>query len=301
MSSAGARVTLFGGSGFIGRRLSIALRQRGVPVRIVSRHRPAASPGSGDAETVHADLHRAGAAKEAASGSAIVINMIRVCIERDAQMATAVGADDAVAQSAAENGARLIYLSTIGADPAAPALYAQWKGQGEANARKRVPGVAILRPSVVFGPGDNIVNRFAGMARSLPILPLVGGGRSRMQPVYVEDVVDAILAAIDGRCAPGAFYELGGPEVMTLKDLLEFIFQTIKRRPPLVPVPYPVATMLGMVLQRLPRPPITVDQVRLLRRDNVVSDWARREGLTLEGLGIRPRALAQIVPGYLRG
>ena len=157
----------------------------------------------------------------------------------------------------------------------------------------------IVRPSIVFGPEDDFFNRFAALARIAPALPLVGGGHTRMQPVFAGDVAEAIAKAVDGDLKPGAIYEFGGPDVRTFKELMEFVLATIERRRLLVPVPFALMKLQAQFLQFLPKPPITPDQVELLKRDNVVSDDARRDGRTLEGLGIVPESIAAIVPTYL--
>jgi uncharacterized protein YbjT (DUF2867 family) len=156
-----------------------------------------------------------------------------------------------------------------------------------------------MRPSVVFGPEDDFFNRFAALARIAPALPLPGGGHSRMQPVFAGDVGEAIAKAVDGDLKYGAIYELGGPDVRTFKELMEFVLATIERRRLLVPVPFALLKLQAAFLQFLPKPPITPDQVELLKRDNVVSDAAKRDGRTLEGLGIIPESRAAIVPTYL--
>ena len=156
-----------------------------------------------------------------------------------------------------------------------------------------------MRPSIVFGPEDDFFNRFAALARIAPALPLVGGGHTRFQPVFAGDVAEAIALAVDGDAKPGTIYELGGPDVRTFKELMEFVLATIERRRLLVPVPFALMKLQALFLQFLPKPPITPDQVELLKRDNVVSDEARRDGRTLEALGIVPESIAAIVPTYL--
>jgi len=162
-----------------------------------------------------------------------------------------------------------------------------------------VPDAVILRPSIVFGPEDDFFNRFAGMAQMSPVLPLVGGGETKFQPVFVGDVAAAVMAAVDGRTTPGAVYELGGPAVKSFRDLLEFVLATIQRKRLLVPLSFGLATLQAKVLQLLPKPLLTEDQVELLRHDNVVGEAAKAEGRTLDGLGIHAQSVESVVPTYL--
>jgi NADH dehydrogenase len=156
-----------------------------------------------------------------------------------------------------------------------------------------------MRPSIMFGPEDTFFNRFAAMARMLPALPLIGGGLTRFQPVFAGDVATAIADAVDGKAKPGATYELGGPDTLTFKQLMQFTLDTIERRRALVPLPFPIAGLMASMLQFVPGSPLTPDQVELLRTDNVVSDEAKRDGRTLEAFGITPDSIAAIVPTYL--
>ena len=170
---------------------------------------------------------------------------------------------------------------------------------GEQAVLAAVPTATIMRPSIQFGPEDDFFNRFAAMARMLPALPLIGGGLTKFQPVFVGDVATAIADAVDGKARPGAVYELGGPEVFSFKQLMEFVLATTERKRLLVPVPFPIAKLQARVLQFLPKPLVTPDQVEQLRRDNIVSDEAKRDGRTIEGLGIDPTSVAAVVPSYL--
>jgi NADH dehydrogenase len=161
------------------------------------------------------------------------------------------------------------------------------------------PQAVIVRPSIVFGPEDDFFNRFAALARFLPALPLPGGGHTRFQPIFAGDVGEAIARAVVGAAKPGTIYELGGPDVRTFREIMEFILATIRRRRLLVPMPFGAMKAQALVAQFLPKPPITPDQVELLKHDTIVSEDARREGRTLEGLGIVPETIANIVPTYL--
>jgi uncharacterized protein YbjT (DUF2867 family) len=192
-----------------------------------------------------------------------------------------------------------IQMSAIGADPGSSAAYARSKAEGEARARAAFPGAIILRPSIVFGPEDSFFNRFAGLARFAPALPLIGGGATKFAPVFVGDVAEAVARLVDRGEADGKTYELGGPEVLTFKQLMQFTLNTIERRRLLIPVPWSVARLQGLILGLLPKPLLTADQVELLKSDNVVSEAAQREKRTLDGLGIAAQGIEGIVPGYL--
>jgi NADH dehydrogenase len=193
----------------------------------------------------------------------------------------------------------MVHLSAIGANEHSRSAYARSKAEGEAAVRKAFPDAVILRPSVVFGPEDDFFNRFAALARLFPALPLIGGGKTKFQPVFVGDVVKTVLAGLTGKAHAGAPYELGGPEVLTLKQVMERVLAYSMRKRLLVPLPFWLAKVQAAFLQLLPTPPLTIDQVRLLETDNVVSEEAKRSGRDLEALGIEPVAIAAIVPDYL--
>jgi uncharacterized protein YbjT (DUF2867 family) len=230
-----------------------------------------------------------------------VVNLVGILFERGRQRFDAVqGAGaEAVAQAATAGGAPVVHVSAIGADETSPSRYAQAKAEGERRVLGAAPDAVIVRPSIVFGPEDDFFNRFAALARLAPALPLPGGGHTRFQPVFAGDVAEAIAKAVDGELKPGAIYELGGPDVRTFKELMEFVLATIQRRRLLVPVPFALLKLQAAVLQFLPKPPLTPDQVELLKRDTIVSEDARRDARTLEGLGILPESMAAIVPTYL--
>jgi len=230
-----------------------------------------------------------------------VVNLVGILYARGRQTFEAVHVEgaDAVARAAAGAGARMVHVSAIGADANSPSQYARTKAAGEDAVRAAVPGAAIFRPSIMFGPEDDFFNRFAAMARLSPVLPLVGGGHTRFQPVFVGDVAEAVARAVDGEAAGGTTYELGGPEVKTFRELMAFVLATTGRRRLLVPLPFPLASLQAAFLQILPKPPLTPDQVKLLRVDNVVSDQAQRERRTLEAFGIAPTTIEAIVPTYL--
>ena len=206
---------------------------------------------------------------------------------------------EAVALAAAAHGARMIQMSAIGADANSSARYAQSKAAGEQAVLAASPGATIFRPSVVFGPEDDFFNKFAAMARLSPVLPLIGGGATRFQPVFVGDVAEAVAKAVDGEAKGGTVYELGGPEVFSFKELMEITLTTIGRKRVLLPMPFALAKLEASLLQFLPNPLLTPDQVELLKHDNVVSEAAAKDSRTLEGLGIHGRSVQSIMPSYL--
>jgi len=300
-------VTVFGGSGFLGRHVVRALARQGYRIRVGVRRPELAGHLQplgkvGQIHPVQANLRYPASVEAAMRGADIVINLVGILAPSGAQTFDAVQAKGAaaVAQAAARAGARLIHVSAIGADAESPSLYAQSKAAGEAAVRDAVPEAVIFRPSTVFGPEDSFTNRFAGIAQVSPIVPLVGGGVTRMQPVYVGDVAAAIAEATNGNAKPGAIYELGGPEVMTLREIMETILRIIDRNRWLAPLPFGLARLNSFLLQFAPAPfTLTPDQVTLLEHDNLVSDQAKAAGLTLEGLGIVPDSLEAIAPQYL--
>jgi uncharacterized protein YbjT (DUF2867 family) len=205
-----------------------------------------------------------------------------------------------VAKAAAAIGARVVHVSAIGADAHSLSRYARAKAAGEKAVLAAVPAATILRPSVLFGPEDQFTNRFAALARMAPAVPLIGGGGTRLQPVYVSDVATAVADAVDGKTKAGATYELGGPEVLTMREVMEIILATIERQRLLVSLPFGLAKLNALFLQFAPGPlKLTPDQVVLLRSDNVVSDAAKAAGLTLDGLGIMADSLEAVAPQYL--
>jgi uncharacterized protein YbjT (DUF2867 family) len=300
-------VTVFGGSGFVGRHLVRALAKAGWRVRVAVRRPDLAGHlqplgAVGQIHGVQANLRYRDSIAHAVAGADAVVNLVGILHESGRQKFATVQAQGArfVAEEAAKAGiANLVQLSAIGADAASESDYARSKAQGEAGVRAALPGAVILRPSIVFGPEDKFFNRFANLARFTPALPLVGGGETRFQPVYVGDVAEAALAALEGRAKPGTTYELGGPEVRSFRELLEYILATTNRKRMLVPLPFPVARLKASVLEMLPNPLLTVDQVKMLETDNVVGEAAKAEGRTLEGLGIAPTSYEAIVPTYL--
>jgi uncharacterized protein YbjT (DUF2867 family) len=305
-SNADTLITIFGGSGFLGRHVVRALAKHEYRIRIAVRRPDLANflqplGRVGQIHAVQANVRHRPSVAAAVRGSDVVINLVGILFESGRarfETVQAFGAES-VALAAAAEDAQMIHVSAIGADEHSPSAYARSKAEGERLVLAATPEATIFRPSVVFGPNDDFFNRFAALARISPVLPLVGGGKTRFQPVYAGDVAEAIAKAVAGGTRPGTVYELGGPEVLTFKELMEYVLATIERRRLLVPIPFWAARLQAFFLEFLPKPPLTRDQVEMLRSDNVVSDAARAEGRTLEGLGIVPRSVEAIVPSYL--
>ena len=300
-------VTVFGGSGFLGRSVVRALAKRDYRIRVAVRRPELAGylqplGRVGQIHAVQANLRYPASVEAAMRDSHVAINLVGILAESGAQTFDAVQASGAgaVAKAAGAAGARMVHVSAIGADENSPSRYARAKAAGEKAVQSAVPSATILRPSVVFGPEDQFTNRFAALAQVSPVLPLIGGGVTKLQPVYVGDVATAVADAVDGKAKAGATYELGGPEVLTMREVMEIILATIERRRMLVSLSFGLAKLQALLLQFAPGPlKLTPDQVALLRSDNVVSEAAKAAGLTLEGLGIAPDSLEAIAPQYL--
>jgi NADH dehydrogenase len=299
-------VTIFGGSGFVGRHVVRALCKRLYRIRVAVRRPELAGHLQplgrvGQVHAVQANVRYPASVEAAVRDADVVINLVGVLFERGAQRFAAVhtAGAEAVARAAAARGAGMIHMSAIGADPESTSAYGRSKAAGEAAVLSVVPAATVFRPSIQFGPEDDFFNRFGALARMLPALPLIGGGGTRFQPVFVGDVATAVANAVDRKVRPGTTYELGGPEVFTFKELMQYILATVERKRLLLPAPFAIAKLQARVLQFLPTPLLTPDQVEMLRYDNVVSEQAKRDGRTLEGLGIEPAAVAAVVPSYL--
>ncbi|MGJ5009482.1 complex I NDUFA9 subunit family protein [Bradyrhizobium oligotrophicum] len=300
-------VTVFGGSGFVGRNVVRALAKRDYRIRVAVRRPELAGHLQplgrvGQIHAVQANLRYPDSVASALRDSHVAINLVGILTESGAQTFEAVQAEGAatVAKAAAAAGARMVHVSAIGADAESASAYARAKAAGEAAVLAAVPEAVIMRPSVVFGPEDQFTNRFAGLARISPFLPLIGGGETKMQPVYVGDVATAVADAVDGKAQPGATYELGGPEVLSFREILKIILEITDRDRALLPVPFGLAKLKATFLQFAPGPlKLTPDQVELLRHDNVVSEAAKAAGLTFQGLGITPDSLEAVAPQYL--
>ncbi len=299
-------VTVYGGSGFLGRHVVRALAKRDYRIRVAVRRPELANylqplGRVGQIHAVQANLRHAPSVEAAARDAQVLVNLVGILFERGRQRFDTVHAFGAeqVALAANAHGARLVHVSAIGADENSPAHYARSKAAAERLVLAAQPQAVIMRPSILFGPEDDFFNRFAALARMSPALPLIGGGHTRFQPVFVGDVARAIADAVDGKLKAGTIYELGGPEVRTFEQLMQYVLATIERKRLLVPIPFPVAKLQAMVLQYLPTPLLTPDQVELLRVDNVVSEAAKADGRTLQGIGIEPEPIEAIVPSYL--
>jgi uncharacterized protein YbjT (DUF2867 family) len=297
------RVAVIGASGFIGRYVVKRLAARGARVAAVVRDVEAAlflqpMGDVGQIARLGANILDDARLAAAIAGADAVVNLVGILHESGKQRfaalhATAPGRLGALAKAAGVK--HVVHVSAIGADPASPAAYARTKAAGEQAVRASFPDAIILRPSVVFGPEDDFFNRFAALAQCAPALPLIGGGKTRFQPVYVGDVADAVMAALDDPASAGRTYELGGPRIYTFRALMELVLAETDRKRLLVPLPWALASLQAAFLELLPTPPLTRDQVKLLRRDNVVAAGA----LTLADLGIAPTAAEAILPGYM--
>jgi uncharacterized protein YbjT (DUF2867 family) len=300
-------VAVFGATGFIGRHLIQHLTRKGFLVRAVTRVpnkatflKPAG--GIGQVTPWAGDVGDDASVRRALAGVDMVVNLIGVLYERGAAgfQALHVDAPARLARLATEAGVkRFVHVSALGADAGSPAAYARSKAEGEAAVKAGFPGAAILRPSIVFGPEDGFFNKFAAMAQLAPALPLIGGGQTKFQPVYVADVAEAITAAVTSDAAAGKTFELGGPAVYTFKQLLEILLKEIEKPGVcLVPVPWKAAEFLGDVLGKTPviAPPLTRDQVEMLKTDNVLSGSLPG----LQDLGVaEPSSVEVVVPTYL--
>jgi NADH dehydrogenase len=269
-------VTIFGGSGFVGRHVVRALAKRDYRIRVAVRRPDLAGHLQplgrvGQIHAVQANVRYPGSVDAAVHDSDVAINLVGVLFERGAQRFAAVHAAgaEAIAKAAATHGARMVHISAIGADANSSSAYARTKAAGEQAVLAAVPGATIFRPSVQFGPEDDFFNRFAALARISPALPLIGGGATQFQPVFVGDVATAIADAVDRKTKRGAIYELGGPEIFTFKELMEFVLATTERTRLLVPLPFAAAKLKALFLQYLPKPLLTPDQVELLKHDNI--------------------------------
>ena len=299
-------VTVFGGSGFLGRNVVRALAKRDYRIRVAVRRPELAGylqplGRVGQIHVVQANLRYPASVEAAMRDSAVAINLVGILTESGGQTFDGVQAKGAetVAKAAAAAGARMVHVSAIGADEKSPSRYARAKAAGEKAVLSAVPSATIFRPSLLFGPEDQFTNRFAGLARMLPVLPVIGAD-TKMQPAYVGDVATAVADAVDGKTRAGATYELGGPEVLTMREIMELICTITGRDRTLLPLSFGLAKLQAFFLQFAPGAlKLTPDQVLMLQSDNVVSEAANAAGLTLEGLGIAPDSMQAIAPQYL--
>jgi NADH dehydrogenase len=300
-------VTVFGGTGFIGRQVVRSLAKQGYRVRVAARnvgrgYRLRMLGDVGQIEVVQANVHNPDSVDRALDGAEACVNLVGVLFESGSQGFQTIHTQGAkaIAEAAAGRGiTRFVQVSAIGADAQSPAKYARSKAEGEAAVRAAIPSAVILRPSVVFGPEDDFFNRFAAMASISPALPLPGGGATRFQPVYVADLAAAVAKVVTDPDCAGKTYELGGPGVFTFRELMAFVLLETGKRRLLAPLPWPVASLIGQLAAVTSvvgiAPVLTSDQVELLRSDNVVADGASG----FDALGITPRSIEAIVPSYL--
>lgn len=307
----GGLATVFGGSGFVGRYIVRELARRGWRVRAASRRPDLAGylqpmGAVGQIHAVQANLRYPESCAAAVEGADVVINAVGVLSSVGRQSFKALHVEGArtVAHAAQEAGAsRLVHISAIGADPRSDAAYGRTKAEGEAAVLAEFPQAIIIRPSIVFGPEDEFFNRFAAMARNSPFLPLIGGGRTKFQPIYVCDLAAATVNAAEGKAGmPGTIYEVGGPDVATFRQLLDDTQRWAGRDRGYLSMPLWMAKLQAFLTSPLPNSlrPVTLDQLRMLGHDNVVSEKAKEEGRTLSALGIElPQSAGMIVPSYL--
>jgi NADH dehydrogenase len=297
-------VSVFGGTGFLGQRLVRRLTSEGTAVRVVVRHPDQArsalrAAGMERLTFFCADVRDRGALAGAVAGSDAVVNAVSAYVEAGGVTFESVherGAEMLAREAAAAGVARFVLVSGIGADPESGSAYIRSRGRGERVVQEAFPGATIVRPSAMFGPGDALFGTLAHLARLLPVIPLIGGGHTRLQPVYVEDVAEAIAHMLADTGTAGRTYELAGPDVYTVRELTEIVLRITGRRRLLAPVPFAVAEIHARLFEFLPNPPLTTGQVELLKADNVAS--ASLPGL--RELSIEPKTVEEIIPTYLR-
>ena len=299
-------VTIIGGSGFVGTQIVQELARAGYRVRVAVRRPDLAGHlrplgGVGQVVPMQANVRYPDSIAAAVRGASVVINLAAVGVEKGKQRFRAVNVMGArrVAEAAKAAGAKtLIHMSVIGADENSPSLFARSRAMGEAEVRAAFPSAIIMRPSVIFGTNDEFFNKLGLIARMLPVMPLFGG-KTRIQPVYVGDVAEAFAAAVQGNLKAGKTYELGGPDVLTNRELVERVLRATNRSNPILPLPAFVGRLLAFPMGFLPKPLVTGEQVTLREIDNVVSPEAAKEKRTLAGMGIVARPLDAVLPSYI--
>ena len=300
---ASKRVTVFGGSGFLGRQIVKSLAAEGVSIRVAVRHPERASflkrmGRDGQIELVRANVWEESTVARAVKKSTWVINTVGHYVEKSGATFDAIhgqGAHNVARQAGNAGVERLIHISGVGTDPASDSPYVRARGIGEDLVKGAFEGVTILRPSVIFGPDDSFFNTLAGLARQMLVLPLFGTGRTKLQPVFVGNVAEACVRVLADPSTQGKLYELGGPRIYTYKALMNLVLEHVGKRRALVPVPFFVWDTLAALLSVLANPPLTRDQVKLMKSDNVVGETA----LTLEDLGIDPTPVDEVLPTYI--
>src|SRR6185312_13528166 len=299
-------ITIFGGSGFVGTQVVQLLARAGYRIRVAVRRPDLAGHvkplgNVGQVVPIQANVRNKDSVAAAVRGASVVINLAAIGIEKGRQRFRAVnvmGARNVAEASRLDGVETFIQMSVLGADTHSPSLFARSRAMGEAEVRSVFPGAIIFRPSVIFGVGDDFFNTIGALSRLLPVMPLFGA-TTRFQPVYVGDVAEAIAEAAKGNAAAGTTYELGGPEILSNRELTERVLRETGRRRPILPLPLGVGTLLSIPMGLMPRPLLTGDRVRLLGLDNVVSDAAIADKRTLQGFGITPRPLDAVLPSYL--
>ncbi|AGA65135.1 NAD-dependent epimerase/dehydratase [Liberibacter crescens BT-1] len=308
LSNLSPLVTIFGGSGFIGRRIVQSLAHRGYRIKVVVRKphlavflKPLCRVGQ--LSIVQGNVCHENSVRQAIKGSSHVINCVGLLFETSSNSFISVQEHGAhtIAKAAASFGVPLTHISAIGADANSESKYARSKGRGENLILSANSNTIIIRPSIVFGSEDKFFNKFANMTRFLPFIPLIDNGRTKLQPVYVGDVAEVIASSVIGKLNPGTIYEIGGPEILTFRECMEKIFKVIGRKKPFLSLSFRSSALISTMMSLIPiRPPlITNDQVKLLKRDNIVSEIAELEKRTLIGIGLTPTLLSSVLPSYL--
>ena len=296
-------VSIIGGTGFVGRALTEKLLKAGARVIVLARNGDRAKQlktgGTiGQLTAIPGNALNDDDLLSVISPANILINLVGILAPSGQQTFSALQAELPVRIGRMAKNAgcqQIVHISALGADLKSPSIYARTKAEGERGLLRQFPDAVILRPSIIFGPGDNFFNRFGRMAMFAPALPLIGGGTNLMQPVYVGDVADAVLAALATEESKGRIYQLGGPQTYSFADLMRFTMTCVGRRRPLLPIPFSVASLPAAFAGLLPNPPLTLDQLKLLRADNV----CRKSAPGLNDLGITPTAIEGVVPDYL--
>jgi len=299
-------ITIFGGSGFVGTQVVQLLARAGYRIRVAVRRPDLAGHvkplgGVGQVAPIQANVRNKDSVAAAVRGASIVINLAAIGIEKGKQRFRAINVMGArnVAEAAKAAGVKtLVQMSVLGADESSRSLFARSRAMGEAQVRAIFPGAVIFRPSIIFGVGDDFFNTLGQIARMLPIMPLFGG-RTKFQPVYVGDVAAALAQAATGNAKAGTTYELGGPDVLTHRELVQRVLADTNRRNPIVPLPAGIGTLLAIPMSLMPKPLLTADRVTLLGIDNIVSQAATDEGRTLGAFDVVPRPLEAVLPSYL--
>ena len=296
-------VVVFGGGGFFGRRLVHRLTAQGMTVRVAVRHPDHArtelqSIGFDRVTVVPADVRDQASVAAAIAGADAVVNTVSAYVEKGGVTFEAVhvqGAQTVARETVAAGVPRLVLVSGIGADADSGSPYIRARGRGEQVVQQTFPEATIVRPGAMFGPGDALFGTLAELARLLPILPLIGSGSTRLQPVFVEDVAEAVANILTDPATVGRTYELAGPGVYTLRELVTMTLHLMRKRRLLIPVPFAVTEIQARLFELLPNPPLTTGQVDLLKADNVASG-------TLPGfreLNIQPKTVEEVVPTYI--